>query len=355
MLVNELREEDKVSIVVYAGAAGMVLEPTSGKQKEKILEALEQLKAGGSTAGGEGIKLAYQLAKSNFLPEGNNRIILATDGDFNVGVSSNAALESLIEEKRKDNIFLSVLGFGTGNYKDSKLELLANKGNGFYAYIDNETEARKVFINNLRGSIFSIAKDVKIQIEFNPYLVQSYRLVGYENRLLNQEDFVDDTKDAGELGVGHTVTALYELVLTNQQQKDESVRSNNEIELLYQKRVLTSLAKKGKSLGQINFRYKLPKADKSQLITHQLSKKLLKNKKPSENFRFAAAVAGFGMLVRGSGFNTALDMTQVKELGVSAKGSDRYGYRAEFLDLVAGYEVGIGLGEKEVKRSVNDF
>lgn len=337
LLVSELREEDKISIVVYAGAAGMVLEPTPGNEKEKILEAIEKLKAGGSTAGGAGIDLAYKLAKEHFLPEGNNRVILATDGDFNVGLSSDAALTSLIEEKRKDNIFLSVLGFGMGNYKDNKLELLADKGNGTYAYIDNEMEARKVFVHSLRGSLFSIAKDVKIQIEFNPYLVQSYRLVGYENRLLNNADFADDTKDAGELGVGHTVTALYELVLNDEKQKESAEVTINGNELLYQHRALTSIAKKGKTFGQISFRYKLPKEDESKLISHKLSTKLLKNKKPSQNFRFSAAVAGFGMIVRQSTSNKTLDLEKIQQLAQSAIGKDKYGYRAGFLMMLDSY------------------
>lgn len=212
LLVNQLRAEDKVSIVVYAGAAGVLLEPTSGDDKTKIMEALNQLSAGGSTAGGAGIELAYKMAEQNFKKNGNNRIILATDGDFNVGVSNNKDLEELIEEKRKSGVFLSVLGFGYGNYKDSKLEILADKGNGNHAYIDSMQEAQKVFVEEFGGTLFTIAKDVKIQIEFNPTKVQAYRLIGYENRLLADEDFIDDTKDAGELGSGHTVTALYEVI-----------------------------------------------------------------------------------------------------------------------------------------------
>ena len=212
LLVNQLREKDKVSIVVYAGAAGVVLEPTSGNEKEKILSALDNLNSGGSTAGGAGIELAYKLAEKNFKKEGNNRVILATDGDFNVGASGDNDMKSLIEEKRKSGVFLSVLGFGYGNYKDSKLEILADKGNGNHAYIDNMQEAQKVFGKEFGGTLFTIAKDVKIQVEFNPRKVQAYRLIGYENRLLADEDFIDDTKDAGELGSGHTVTALYEIL-----------------------------------------------------------------------------------------------------------------------------------------------
>ena len=200
MLVEQLREQDKVSIVVYAGAAGVVLEPTSGDNKEKILNALNKLQAGGSTAGGQGIQLAYKIARENFVRGGNNRIVLATDGDFNIGVSSNAAMERLVEKERESDVFLTVLGFGMGNYKDSKMEILADKGNGNYAYIDNILEAKKVLVSEFGGTMFTIAKDVKIQVEFNPELVQAYRLIGYENRKLNDEDFNDDKKDAGELG-----------------------------------------------------------------------------------------------------------------------------------------------------------
>ena len=211
LLVNQLRAKDKVSIVVYAGAAGVVLKPTSGENKEKIIAALDNLESGGSTAGGAGIELAYKLAESNFKKRGNNRVILSTDGDFNVGASSDKDMKQLIEEKRKSGVFLSVLGFGYGNYKDSKLEILADKGNGNHAYIDNMQEAQKVFGKEFGGTLFTIAKDVKIQVEFNPNKVQAYRLLGYENRLMADEDFIDDTKDAGELGSGHTVTALYEV------------------------------------------------------------------------------------------------------------------------------------------------
>ena len=222
MLVNELRPEDRVAIVVYAGAAGLVLESTDGSEKQEILAALDQLQSGGSTAGGAGLKLAYKVAQENFIEDGNNRIILATDGDFNVGSSSNAEMERMIEEKREDGVFMTVLGFGMGNYKDDKMEIIADKGNGNYAYIDNIQEARKVFITEFGGTLFTIAKDVKFQMEFNPARVKGYRLVGYENRLLNDEDFNDDKKDAGEMGAGHTVTALYELIPAG---SDESLKS----------------------------------------------------------------------------------------------------------------------------------
>ena len=212
LLVNELRPQDKVSIVVYAGAAGLALPPTAGDDKKTVIEALDQLRAGGPTAGGEGINLAYRTAKEHFVKGGNNRVVLATDGDFNIGASGDAAMERLIEEKRKEGVFLTVLGFGMGNYKDAKMEILADRGNGNYAYIDTMKEAKKVLVNEFGGTFFTIAKDVKIQVEFNPATVQAYRLIGYENRKLNDEDFNDDKKDAGELGSGHTVTALYEII-----------------------------------------------------------------------------------------------------------------------------------------------
>ena len=212
LLTDQLREKDKVAIVVYAGAAGLVLPPTSGKEKNKIKDALDNLSAGGSTAGGAGIELAYKTAFENFVKDGNNRVILATDGDFNVGVSSNDDLEKLVENKRKSGIFLSVLGFGMGNYKDSKMEILSDKGNGNYAYIDNLLEAEKVFVKEFGGTLFTVAKDVKLQLEFNPKYVKAYRLIGYENRVLANEDFKNDAKDAGEMGSGHTVTAIYEII-----------------------------------------------------------------------------------------------------------------------------------------------
>ncbi len=216
MLVGQLRAKDRVAIVVYAGSSGMVLPSTPGNQKEKIISALDRLQAGGSTAGSAGLKLAYEVAEENFMEDGNNRIILATDGDFNVGPSSNAEMERMIEKYRDRGIFISVCGFGMGNYKDDKMEIIADKGNGNYSYIDNLMEAKKVFINEFSSTLYTIAKDVKIQIEFNPAIVKEYRLVGYENRLLNEEDFENDKKDAGEMGAGHTVTALYEIVTTNQ-------------------------------------------------------------------------------------------------------------------------------------------
>ena len=326
MLVNELRPADRVAIVVYAGAAGKVLDSTPGNEKKKIVDSLEKLNAGGSTAGGEGLKLAYKIAQENFIDGGNNRIILATDGDFNVGVSSTSEMERLIEKKREDGVFITVLGFGMGNIKDDKMETIADKGNGNYAYIDNIQEARKVFITEFGGTLFTIAKDVKFQVEFNPAQVKAYRLVGYENRLLNSEDFNDDTKDAGEMGAGHTVTALYEIVPASSIDAAPSVDA-----LKYQEQKVVS-GKYSKELLTIKLRYKLPDGEKSRLLELPVKNRLEKN--TSDNFRFSAAVAGFGMLLRGSEFmgNTTIDA--VLNLAKNAKGDDEEGYRSEFIQLV---------------------
>lgn len=326
MLTNELRPQDKVSIVVYAGAAGLVLEPTEGNNKQKIMEALDRLQAGGSTAGGAGIKLAYETAKKNFVKGGNNRVILATDGDFNIGASSNAEMERLIEEKRKEGVFLTVLGFGMGNYKDSKMETLADKGNGNYAYIDTMKEAKKVLVNEFGGTLFTIAKDVKIQVEFNPAHVQAYRLIGYENRLLNDEDFNDDTKDAGELGSGHTVTAIYEVIPVGVE--SEFIKDIDDLK--YQDAKQTK-ASGSNELLTVKFRYKEPDGDKSKLIT-QVVKKGTRN--ASENLNWASAVAGFGMVLRDSEYKGELTFDQVIRLANSSKGEDKFGYRAEFIQLV---------------------
>ncbi|HEX2901591.1 MAG TPA: von Willebrand factor type A domain-containing protein, partial [Bacteroidia bacterium] len=263
MLTDNLREQDKVSIVVYAGAAGLVLPPTSGVNKAVIMNALDRLEAGGSTAGGEGIELAYATARQNFIKEGNNRVILATDGDFNVGTSDEAGLERLIVKKREEGVFLSVLGFGEGNLQDSKMELLADKGNGNYNYIDSDREAHKVLVSEFGGTLYTIAKDVKIQVEFNPAKVQSYRLVGYENRKLRNEDFANDQIDAGELGAGHTVTALYEIVPT------PNGWSGNSQDLKYQTKVLSPAAN-GNELITVKLRYKDPNGSVSKLLTETL-------------------------------------------------------------------------------------
>jgi len=328
LLVDNLREQDKVAIVVYAGAAGLVLPSTSGADKQKIKNALSNLNAGGSTAGGAGIKLAYKIAKENMMPNGNNRIIIATDGDFNVGASSNEAMEDLIAAKRKEGVFLTVLGFGMGNYKDSKMEILADKGNGNYAYIDDILEANKVLGKELGGTLHTIAKDVKIQVEFNPAVVKAYRLVGYENRLLNKEDFNDDKKDAGELGSGHTVTALYELVMTG---SDENVPSVDPLK--YQKEERIDIDKiSTDELMTVKIRYKKPKEDKSKLIEEVIKNK--ETKSLSTNFQFSAAVASFGMLLSGSDYNEDMDYESTISLAKQHKGKDEQGYRSEFIRLV---------------------
>ncbi|MEM9023375.1 MAG: YfbK domain-containing protein, partial [Bacteroidota bacterium] len=333
LLVNQMRPQDRIAIVVYAGAAGLVLPSTPGHQKDSIMAALAALEAGGSTAGGEGIRLAYQQAREHFMDGGNNRIILCTDGDFNVGVSSEEGLTALIEEKRATGIFLTVLGFGTGNYQDARMELLADKGNGNYAYIDNILEAKKVLISEMGGTLQTIAKDVKLQVEFNPAHVSAYRLIGYENRLLAAEDFNDDAKDAGELGAGHTVTALYEIV-------PAVAASPVSIDTLrYQGRSLHATKGLDAELLTIKFRYKAPQGSESQLITHPLNDQHTDLNRTSDNFRFSAAVAAFGMLLRDSEHKASANTDQVLQLARNAKGKDRHGYRAEFIRMVETYQL----------------
>jgi Ca-activated chloride channel family protein len=329
MLVEQLRPQDHIAIVVYAGAAGLVLEPTAGDEKRNILDALDKLEAGGSTAGGAGIKLAYDVAKKNFKPNGNNRIILATDGDFNIGESSNAGMERLIEEKRKDGVFLTVLGFGMGNYKDSKMETLADKGNGNYAYIDNIIEARKVLVNEFGGTLFTIAKDVKLQVEFNPAKVKAYRLIGYENRALKNEDFNNDKKDAGDLGSGHTVTALYEVIPVGVESEFFKVD-----DLKYQKTAVDPKAKVSGELMTIKFRYKKPDEDVSRLIVHPLVDSNISLARTSYNFRWSASVAAFGMLLRESEYIKNYSYDAVVQMAQQSKGDDKEGYRIEFINMV---------------------
>ena len=329
LLTGQLRPQDKVSIVVYAGAAGLVLPPTPGDEKSAILQALDNLEAGGSTAGGAGIKLAYKIARENFIEGGNNRIILATDGDFNIGASSNAAMERLIEKERQSGIFLTVLGFGMGNYKDSKMEILADKGNGNYAYIDNMREAKKVLVNELGGTLFTIAKDVKIQVEFNPARVQAYRLIGYVNRKLEAEDFNNDQKDAGELGAGHTVTALYEVVPTGIPFTSGSVDT-----LKYQPNPLPADRGYGNELLTVKLRYKEPDGEVSKLLQTTVRTTDRRLSKTSDNFRWAAAVAEFGMVLRDSEFKGNSNPEEILKLARSARGRDPYGYRQEFIGLV---------------------
>jgi Ca-activated chloride channel family protein len=327
VLVDRLREKDKVAIVVYAGAAGLVLPPTSGAEKHKIRDAIDNLSAGGSTAGGAGIELAYKIAAENFSKGGNNRVILATDGDFNVGASSDHSMESLIEEKRKTGVFLTCLGFGMGNYKDSKLETLADKGNGNHAYIDTMQEAQKVLGTEFFGTLYTIAKDVKIQVEFNPAKVQAYRLIGYENRLLNDEDFKDDTKDAGELGSGHTVTALYEIIPVGVKSKYLKDIDN----LKYTKQTNQNFTDE---MLTVKFRYKEPDGDVSKLIVKTVKDENKSIENANDDLKFSAAVALFGMQLRDSEFINTKKKEDVITLAEAGKGSDKDGYRAEFIRLV---------------------
>lgn len=331
MLVDQLREEDKISMVVYAGAAGLVLEPTSGAEKTKIKDAIDKLEAGGSTAGGAGIKLAYKTARENFVKGGNNRVILCTDGDFNVGESSDDAMERLIEQERKSGVFLTVLGYGMGNYQDAKMQKLADKGNGNHAYIDGISEAKKVLVNEFGGTLFTIAKDVKLQVEFNPAKVQGYRLIGYENRMLAKEDFNDDKKDAGELGSGHTVTALYEVIPVGVK-SDFLLKVDS---LKYQKNTTPLISSsQTDEILTVKFRYKAPDGDVSKLIEHPVLDKQVALAKTSDNFRFAAAVAQFGLLLRESEYKSTASYDNVLNLARKAKGYDEEGYRSEFVRLV---------------------
>ncbi len=330
MMVNQLRADEKVSIVTYAGQAGVLLEGVSGANKQQILTAIDQLQASGSTAGAQGILTAYEIARRYLIPGGNNRVILATDGDFNIGVSSDGELTRLIEERRRDGIFLTVLGFGMGNYKDGKMEKLADKGNGNYYYIDTEREAKKVMVQELGSTLFTIAKDVKLQIEFNPAEVKAYRLIGYENRKLNKEDFNDDTKDAGELGAGHTVTAFYEIIPAS---STEEIGSSVD-PLKYQTAPAAPAASSGSGeVMTVKLRYKEPNADTSRLIARAVTAADIASS-PSANYQFASAVAEFGMLLRNSPFKAQASFASVLSRAQAARGQDAFGYRQEFIDLV---------------------
>ena len=329
VLIEQLRKEDKVAIVVYAGAAGMVLPPTKGSDKQTIISALEKLTAGGSTAGGEGIELAYKTAQENFIKGGNNRVILATDGDFNVGGSSNTDMQALIEQKRKSGIFLTCLGFGMGNYKDSKMEILSDKGNGNYAYIDNIQEANRFLGKEFKGSMFAIAKDVKIQIEFNPKHVRAYRLLGYENRKLRAEDFTNDAIDAGELGSGHTVTALYEIIPAGV----NSEFINNQPDLKYTK-VEESTTKYNDELATIKFRYKKPDGDKSIEMVRIIENKAVPLQNSTADFKFSAAVAWFGLKLRDSQLVKDKSSAAIKKLAQEGLTNDVDGYKAELIRLI---------------------
>lgn len=326
MLLGQLRPDDKIAIVTYANGTKVALPSTSVKDKEKIIKVLDNLYASGGTSGGRGIQLAYEQAQKSFIKNGNNRIILATDGDFNIGINNTTDLEKFIEKQRESGIYMSVLGFGMGNYRDDMAETIADKGNGNYAYIDNITEAKKVLVNELSGTLFAVAKDVKLQLEFNPKYVKEYKLIGYENRMLANEDFTNDKKDAGEIGAGHTVTALYELVPS-----DGKVAQS----LRYQSQELNEKGK-GNELGFLKIRYKDPKVKdaKSVEITEPLvfNKKALKE--TSTDYRFAASVAEFGILLRDNSNKANATYDQVIELAERAIGKDPEGYRKEFVRLV---------------------
>jgi Ca-activated chloride channel family protein len=327
MLVEQLDRRDRVAIVVYAGASGLVLPSTSAGQKTQILDALERLQAGGSTNGGAGIRLAYDLATRHFVRGGVNRVILATDGDFNVGTTNRGDLVRLIEEKRKSDVFLSVLGFGMGNYKDATLEELARHGNGNYAYIDSPLEARKVLVEEMGSTLVTVAKDVKIQVEFNPDRVQAYRLIGYENRMLEARDFNDDRKDAGEIGAGHTVTALYEIVAP-----DQPIDLPGIDPLKY--RASDPVASGSSEMLTVKLRYKQPTGKRSTKLELPFEDGGRTISDASPDLRFAAAVAGFGMLLRDSEFRGDLTYAEVLTLARSGLGRDVGSYRAEFLRLV---------------------
>jgi len=334
MLVDQLRPQDRVAIVVYSGEAGLKLASTPGNEKTKIKDAIDELQAGGSTAGGAGIKLAYKIARENYKFGGNNRIIMATDGDFNVGDSSDGDMETLITRERSSNVPITIMGFGMGNYKDSKMETLADKGNGNYAYIDNITEARKTLITEYGGTMFTVAKDVKLQVEFNPAKVQAYRLVGYEDRLLAKEDFNNDAKDAGDMGSGHTVTAFYEIVPVGV--NDDY--SNSVDPLKYQKPATATAAATSSpysdELMTIKFRYKQPGSDQSKMSMVTVKNRPVSFNSTSADFRFASAVAEFGMLLRGSEFKQGSSFGQAITIAKAAKGNDEDGYRSEFVRLV---------------------
>jgi Ca-activated chloride channel family protein len=329
LLAEQVREDDRVGIVVYAGSEGLVLPSTPGAEREKILAALERLQAGGSTNGGAGIELAYRVAQENFIEGGVNRVLLCTDGDFNVGTTSTGALVRMVEERAKKGVFLSVLGFGRGNLNDSMMEEISNKGNGNYAYVDSLAEARKVLVEQVGGTLVTIAKDVKIQIEFNPAQVAAYRLIGYANRMLAPEDFNDDKKDAGEIGAGHTVTALYELVPAGEEVDVPSVDP-----LKYQTTTRPSDESVAEELLTLKLRYKAPDGDKSKLLEFPVVDGGAPFGKASPDFQFAAAVASFGMLLRDSEHQGDATYDAVLEIATAAKGPDAHGYRAEFLDIV---------------------
>ena len=332
LLLDELSDKDRVAIVAYAGSSGLVLDSTPAEEKSKILKALDKLSAGGATAGAAGIELAYKVAVENLIKDGNNRVILCTDGDFNVGVSSSSDLVRMIEEKRKNDVYLTICGFGMGNYKDGRMEQISNAGNGNYFYIDSFKEAEKVFVHDMRANMFTIAKDVKIQIEFNPAVVKAYRLVGYENRVMAAEDFNDDTKDAGELGAGHTVTALYEIIPAGTDFKLPDVD-----DLKYQDEKEVS-ADFGDEMLTVKFRYKPIKSDQSILMTRTFGYNPVEFGQADDNLKFASAVAGFGMLLRDSKYKGTLTYEELVPVARDSRGEDPEGYRNEFYQLVKSAE-----------------
>jgi len=331
MLTSQLDENDRVAIVVYAGAAGLVLPPTYGDNRHVILDALDRLQAGGSTNGGEGIRLAYSVAREQFIPGGVNRVVLCSDGDFNVGTTSTGELVRLAEEHARANVYLSVLGFGMGNHNDAMLEELSNKANGNYAFIDSDREARKVLLDQIDSTLVTIAKDVKIQVEFNPAVVAAYRLIGYENRRLRDEDFNDDKKDAGEIGAGHNVTALYELVLAGEDVESVEPRVND---LRYQTPRQLTAAAAGDELLTVNLRFKQPDEDHSSLQQVPVKYEPQRFTDATADFQFAAAVAAFGMLLRNSSHHGDANYDAIQEIATASRGSDEHGYRSEFLQLV---------------------
>lgn len=327
LLVDQLRDNDKVAIVTYAGNAIVRLESTSGGSKMKIKEIIDGLEAGGGTAGGDGMKMAYSIARKNFLADGNNRIVMATDGDFNVGASSDSDMEKFIERERGSGVNISILGYGMGNYKDSKLELLANKGRGNYAYINDISEARKAMISEFGGTMFTVAKDVKIQVEFNPKYVQYYRLVGYENRLMAAEDFNNDKKVGGDMGVGHVVTAIYDIIPTGV----KSDEIGNVDPLKYQENKSKSISNSSSELATVKFRYKDPQGEKSKLQEHIVLHNAVKPM--SADFNFATAVAELGMLLRNSSYKQQANFDSLIKRAKASKGQDDEGYRAEFIKI----------------------
>ncbi|HSA33503.1 MAG TPA: VWA domain-containing protein [bacterium] len=343
LLVDHLKDTDRVAIVTYAGAAGVALESTPGSEKEKIKNAINSLTSGGSTAGAQGIITAYEIAAQNFIEGGNNRVILATDGDFNVGVSSDEAMEELITEKRESDIFLTTLGFGVGNLQDSKLEILADKGNGNYFYIDNLNEAKKVFVKDLVGNLFTIAKDVKIQVEFNPEKIEKYRLIGYENRVMANEDFEDDTKDAGEIGAGHAVTAYYEVYRTPQKFMNRYIGNDDDTLLSDEEPTTDDTAVSDDDFAPVDFgddelmqlrlRYKEPTEDTSTYMEKMLTE-MNYDLIMSENMGFSSAVVEFAMIVRRSQYKEESSYDRVLDRAAKHIGLDAWGFRGEFLEIV---------------------